>query len=283
MRKSGSKTIGIDEKEKEKNNMQNYEELYEALQPMEKALKDSAAAVTRLQKAIQKNTDAGNLTEVKKNLEAIAEASAQVKESIEAISGEVDSFDTKAYFADGDFTKQLLDSCAEKGVDVRGEKGVYEMFPYKVRISGDGETEGEVTMNRKKIPSFRPSFVAETIRAGQEKLFKANFNVQTFMSELADAYETACMRSGGRAGGTQSLDKIYKYLAPTSRARKEYDKQAYAFDLARLYEKGTDVWVSKAGKKYYFGTSRDGKSGIRVLSSAGVESFISTLKMVQED
>ena len=31
--------------------MQNYEDLYNTLQPMEKALKDSAAAVTRLQKA----------------------------------------------------------------------------------------------------------------------------------------------------------------------------------------------------------------------------------------
>lgn len=263
--------------------MQNYEELYESLQTMEKALKDSAGAVTRLQKAMQKSTDSGNLAEVRKNLEAISEASAQVQDTIDAIRSEVDSFDTKAYFAQGDFTKQLLEACAEKGVDVRGDMGVYEMFPYKVRISGDGESEGEVYINRKKLPSFRPSYVAETIRAGQEKLFKANFNIQTFMTELADSYETACLKSNARIGTTQSLDKIYKYLAPTSRARREYDKQAYAFDLARLYEKGTDAWVSKTGKRYYFGTSRDGKSGIRVLSSTGVESFINTLKMVQEE
>jgi hypothetical protein len=102
------------------------------------------------------------------------------------------------------------------------------------------------------------------------------------MSELADAYELACLKSNARIGSTQSLDKIYKFLAPTARARKDYDKQAYAFDLARLYEKGTDAWISKSGKRYYFGTSRDGKSGIRVLSSSGVESFINTLKMVME-
>ena len=50
--------------------MQNYEELYGALQPLEKALKDSAAAVTKQQKAIQKNTETGNLAEVKKSLGA---------------------------------------------------------------------------------------------------------------------------------------------------------------------------------------------------------------------
>lgn len=263
--------------------MQNYEELYDVLQPMEKALRDSASAVTRLQKAIQKNTENGNLAEVKKSLEAMAEAAVLLQERIEATAGAVNGFDTKSYFADGDFTRQLLESCAEKGVDVRGETGVYEMFPYKVRITGDGVNDGEVYINRKKLPSFRPSYVAETIRAGQEKLYRANFNEMTFMTELADAYETACLRSGARVGSTQSLDKIYKYLAPTSRARKEYDKQAYAFDLARLYEKGTDAWVSKAGKRYYFGTSRDGKSGIRVLSSTGMESYINTLKLIVEE
>lgn len=263
--------------------MQNYEDLYNTLQPMEKALKDSAAAVTRLQKAIQKNTDSGNLTEVRKSLEALTEAAALLQDRISETASAVDAFDTKTYFADGDFTRQLLESCADKGVDVRGETGVYEMFPFRVRITGDGESEGEIYINRKKLPSFRPSFVAETIRAGQEKLYRANFNEATFMTELADAYETACLRSGARIGSTQSLDKIYKYLAPTSRARKEYDKQSYAFDLARLYEKGTDAWISKAGKRYYFGTSRDGRTGIRVLSSTGVESYINTLKMVVEN
>ena len=98
--------------------MQNYEELYGALQPLEKALKDSAAAVTKQQKAIQKNTETGNLAEVKKSLEAIAEAAKTLQEGIDAVRSEIDSFDTRAYFADGDFTKQLLEACAEKGVDV---------------------------------------------------------------------------------------------------------------------------------------------------------------------
>ena len=134
--------------------MQNYEDLYNTLQPMEKALKDSAAAVTRLQKAIQKNTDSGNLTEVRKSLEALTEAAALLQDRISETASAVDAFDTKTYFADGDFTRQLLESCADKGVDVRGETGVYEMFPFRVRITGDGESEGEVYINRKKLPSF---------------------------------------------------------------------------------------------------------------------------------
>ncbi len=263
--------------------MQNYEELYEALQPILKKLKDGAGAANRLQKAIQKDTESGNLTNMKKNIEALKESCAQLTETIADVSDAADGFDTQTYFAEGDFARQLLEACQDAGVDVKGERGIYEMFPYKVRIVGDEDHDGEVYINRKKLPSFRPSYVAEFIRAGQEKLFRAKFNAAAFMNELADAYETTCLKSGARVGSTQKLDKIYKALAPTARARKEYDKQAFAFDLARIYEAGPEAWTTKAGEKYYFGTSRDGKTGYRVLGSTGIESFINTVKRLNDE
>ena len=263
--------------------MFNYEELFQRLQPLEKALKDSAGTVTRLQKAIQKNTEKGDLNEVQKSLSLLAEATELLTERVNAVREEVDSFDTTDYFVSGDFTRQLLDACEEKEIDVRGETGVYEMFPYKVRIVGDAEHAPEIYINRKKLSSFRPAFVAETIRQGREKLFRANFKAPAFMAELANAYETTCLKSNARIGSTQKLDKIYKAMVPMARARKEYDKQAFAFDLAKLYEAGTDAWITKNGQRYYFGTSRDGKSGIRVLSSTGVEAFINTMRPVTED
>ena len=258
--------------------MQNYEELFNKLQAMDKSLKESAATVAKLQKAIQKNTETGNLNEVKKGLSALADAVEQLKARAAAMDAEVNGFDTKAYFIDGDFTRQLLDACAGKGIDVKGEKGVYEMFPYKVRVLSDEEHAGEVYIDRKKAPSCRPAYVADLIRAGQAKLYAAPFKAAAFMSELSDAYEITCLRSGARIGSTQALNKIYKSMAPMARARKDYDMQAFAFDLARLYEEGPDAWVTKNGAQYAFGTSRDGASGIRVLSRAGVESFISTLR-----
>lgn len=258
--------------------MLNYEDLFNRLQTLDKNLKESAAAVARLQKAIQKDTETGNLTEMKKSLSALTEAAEQLKARARALEEEANGFDASAYFIDGDFTRQLLDACAERGIDVKGEKGVYEMFPYKVRVLSDEEHAGEVWIDRKKAPSCRPAYVAELIRAGQSKLYAAPFKASAFMGELADAYEMACLRSGARVGSTQALNKIYQQMTPMARARKEYDKQAFAFDLARLYEEGPDAWVTKNGTQYTFGTSRDGSSGIRVLSRTGVESFISTLR-----
>ena len=72
-------------------------------------------------------------------------------------------------------------------------------------------------------------------------------------------------------------------MVPTAKARKEYDKQAFAFDLARLYEAGPDSWMAKDGRYYEFGTSRDGGSSIRVVSKSGIETFISTLRLLNPE
>ena len=144
--------------------MANYEALLGELTPLSKNVKDAANTAVRLQKAIQKNTETGNLTEVRKSLAALGEAIALLQERTDVLQAAVDAFDEQEYFVSGDFTQQLLDACAEKKVDVKGEKGVYEMFPYKVRILGDSEHPAEVYMDRKKVASYRPEYVAETIR-----------------------------------------------------------------------------------------------------------------------
>ena len=262
--------------------MISYEELLKEIQSAGKTLRDSAAAAVRLQKNLQKNLETGNLAEAKRIMDAIEETIRQMRFSMDALNSALEGFDTQEYFAGGDFARQLLEACGERGIDVKGDKGVYEMFPYKVRVLGDAEHPGEVYIDRKKLPSFRPSYVAETIRQGQAKLYAAAFKEAAFMGELAEAYETTCLKAGARIGSTQLLSKVYRSLAPTARARKEYDQQAFAFDLARLYEAGPDSWVTKDGTHYTFGTSRDGANGIRVLSRTGVESYINTLRPLND-
>lgn len=256
----------------------NYEELYEVLQKKEKDLKDSVNTVTRLNKRIVKETESGNLAEMRKDLEQILQAIDELKVNAAAVEETVSGFDAREYFASGDFARQLLQACEEREINVIGEKGVYEMFPYRIRIYGDDEHPEEVWINRKKISSVRPAEVADTVKKGQEKLYKAKFKETTFMTELAEAYDTTCLKNNSRNGATIALTKIYKTMVPMARSRREYDMQAFSFDLARLYELGTDYWISKDGRQFTFGTSRDGKSGIRVLSRTGVESFITNIR-----
>lgn len=256
----------------------NYEELLSKLTETEKELKDGLKLMDRLSKSITKSGEAGNLTDLRKAASQLTEAVERVRSTASMIQEEADSFDSKAYIVSGEFTKQLLEACKDRKIDVKGEMGVYEMFPYKVRILGDEEHAEEIWINRKKLSSCRPSAVADTIKDGQEKLNKAGFNHVAFLNELAEAYDTVCQKAGVRIGTTQTLTKVYKALTPMARARKEYDIQAFAFDLSRLFEKGSEAWVSKDGRQFIFGTSRDAKNAVRVLSSTGVENYIITIK-----
>lgn len=260
--------------------MQNYEELFTAAQPVQKALKDAAASATRVQKNMQKSLDTGNLAEAKKNLAALKDISAALEGGIAEAESQLAAFDTRDYFVSGDFTRQLLDALAKQNLDVKGEKGVYEVFPFKVRVLGDEEHAEEIYLDRKKVYSYRPEYIADMIGRNRAKLYSASFNAMSFMNELADAYETARLRTDARKGSNIALAKVYKYMAPTARARKEYDAQAFAFDLARLYELGPDNWVTKSGDRFDFGTSRNG-SGYRVLSRTGLETYISTVRALQ--
>lgn len=256
----------------------NYETLYANLNALEKDLKDTINLINRQNKAIIKDTESGDLNDLRKTVTSLSETIELLSQRTGLIKAEADSFDALTYFSEGDFTRQLLEECVSRGIDVRGEKGIYEMFPFKVRIYGDPEHTQEVYINRKKIASVRPKAIADTIRSSQEKLYKASFKPEPFMNELAEAYDTTCLKSDLRIGTNISLTKVYKALTPMARARKEYDMQAFAFDLARLYELGPDAWITKTGRLFTFGTSRDGKNGIRVLSRSGTESFITTLR-----
>ena len=129
----------------------NYEELYARLTPLEKELKDSVSSVTKHNKAIIKAMETGCLTDLKKAVQLLSEAAEQMKGRIEKYSECVEQFDVREYFMSGDFAEQLVACSIERGIDVTGSKGIYEMFPYKVRVAADDEHFGEVYVNRKKI------------------------------------------------------------------------------------------------------------------------------------
>lgn len=249
----------------------NYEEFYAELQPQEKTVKDSLAAMQKLIKGMEKETETGDIKSLARDLEAVTAAAVSLSEKLAGIKNTVESFDTKEYFEGGEFTAQLLDSCREKGVDVSGEFPVYEMFPYKVKVDAENQ---ELYLDRKKVQCMRPSSFAETVRKGQEKLNKAPFKPETFLKELGDAYDLAVLKLNKRAGADIYLSSLYKFLAPMSRFRKDYDQQSYAFDLARLYAKQMEL---EGGRAFQFGPCRQSNKSIRILDQNGKEQYLSTI------
>lgn len=250
----------------------NYEELYQNMQPDQKNLKDSLASLQKLFKVVTREEENGDLKSLAKDLIFMAETAQTLVASLENLRETVGGFDAKAYFEGGDFAEQMLEACKEKGVDVRGDFPVYEMFPYRVRLDAENQ---DLYMDRKKVQCMRPVSFVETVKKGQEKLNKAGFNADSFAGELSDAYDLALLKKKRNAGTDVYLSDLYKLLAPMSRFRKDYDQQSFAFDLSKLYNSETEE--TKKGRRFQFGSSRDGKKGIRILDKNGQEQFLATI------
>lgn len=249
-----------------------YEEFYQELQPQEKSVKDGIASLQKLFKAVSRETAGGDIKSLSRDLENMLRAVSVVSGSLEAMKEAAERFDAKGYFESGDFASQMLDACAQKGVDVRGGSQVYEMFPYRVRLDIEGQ---DVYLDRKKVQCMRPQSFVDIVKSGQEKLNRAPFNALAFASELGEAYDLAVLKMGRQKGTDIYLTNLYKLLAPMSRFRKDYDQQSFAFDLARLYISG--VSETKNGRRFQFGPSRNNNKAIRILDQDGQEQFLATI------
>lgn len=254
----------------------NYEDLYLALQPQEKSVKDNLAALQKLFKALGRETENGDVKSLTRDINTMAETAAALSSLLEEIKDTVSSFDTASYFESGDFAEQMLAACQEEHVDVRGDSPIYEMFPYRVKLDMENQ---DIYLDRKKVQCMRPRSFVELVKNGQAKLNKASFHAQTFASELSDAYDLAVLKLRKQPGADLYLTNLYKFLAPMSRFRKDYDQQSFAFDLARLYASGIEE--TKNGRKFQFGPSRVGGKSIRILDHNGQEVFLATIRFYE--
>lgn len=256
----------------------NYEELYQSLQPDMKTLKDMLASLQKLYKAVCRETESGDVKNLLRDLASMKNSAEALTSSLDRVQDTASGFDAKTYFENGDFARQMLSACTEKGVDVRGEFPVYEMFPYRVKIDVENQ---DLYLDRKKIQCMRPQSFVDAVKSGQEKLNKASFNALTFVNELYDAYDLALLKAGKHFGADIYLTSLYKYLAPMSRFRKDYDQQNFAFDLARLCTSGIEE--TKNGKKFQLGPSRNNSKAIRILDRDGRERYYATIRFYDEN
>ncbi len=251
----------------------NYESLYQDYLPLEKELKDKTAAVQKLFKAIGKEMNSGDLKSADRDIQAMEAAISEQARVLSEVKAVVDGFARREYFEEGEFTRQMLAACTDSGVDVTGEYPVYEMFPSKLRIDAENQ---DLYLDRKKIQCMRPQYIINVVKTNQDKLMKASFNALSFANELADAYDLALLKKKKTADADFYLLDLYRFLAPMGRFRKEYDKQSFAFDLARLYASGLEM--IKDGRKFQFGPSRVENKAIRILDKQGKEQYLATIR-----
>ncbi|MCL1982511.1 MAG: hypothetical protein FWG53_05375 [Clostridiales bacterium] len=266
----------------------NYEEFYQDLQALEKGVQEKLQGTQKSFKSIAKNSANGDLKNLAKGiaqLKVFLSETEGLAENLEELAG---SFNGKEYIESGDFAMQLVEYCEQYSVDVTGEFPVYEIFPYKVRIDAENQ---ELSINKKKLQCARPLKFVQDIKASREKYLKAPFNDILFLNELAAAYDLDVAvkekKNKGKSKGKDVADghhlmltDLYGYMAPTQRAKKEYDMQNFAFDLARLYS--SEIKATKDDRRYEFGPSKAASKQIRILDGDGKEQMLGTVRFYKD-
>ena len=254
-----------------------YEQFYSEAQAYFKELKEKTDAQSRVVKKIQACISGGDINALPKLFTAIRDATSGHEEALERLERLTADFDGREYMANGDFTEQMIECCKQLDVDVQGDFPTYEMFP--CRITVNPETQ-DVTVDKKRMSCLRPSKLVSDIKKELDKLSKAQFNAQLFAKELAAAYDLAIMKASRKkpcAGDApQYASDLYNILTPMRRYKKEYTKNAFAFDLARLYAEGGTTLDD--GRSLRFDTARDLNKAIRILDRYGAEQFITTVR-----
>jgi len=149
----------------------NYENLFIQYQNLEKSLKDKTKLVAKLQKAIAKEMEGGDLAKCITDTASMKRTSEDVTALLEQIASLVASFDQREYVESGEFAEQLLAQCEANGVDVKGNFPNFEMFPNKLRI----DPNMDIILDRKKVACIRPYTLVQVVKKGQEKLLKVSY------------------------------------------------------------------------------------------------------------
>ena len=254
-----------------------YEQYLSDAQAYTKELNEKTNVQTKTVKKIGKCIADGDITSLPKLFAALREATGEREIALGRLETLTASFDGYGYMAGGDFTAQMIECCAQSGVDVQGDFPVYEMFPCRVTVNPETQ---DVTVDRKRLSCLRPSKLINDIKTELDRLSKVNFNTQLFAKELAAAYDLAIIRVSRKKhcadnAPVYALD-LYDLLTPMKRYKKDYTKHNFAYDLARLYSE--DATALDDGRILRFDTARDMKKAIRILDRYGSEQFITTIR-----
>ena len=263
-----------------------YEVFYQGFQQLEKNLKEKVQHTQRSFKKIIKDSKTGNVKQLTRDIEELRVLADELAALSNDLQNAADNYDSRGYFESGEFTRQLIEYCKQYEVDIKGEAGVYEMFPFKLRVDAENQ---DLYVNRRKVQCMRPAYFAQDMKQQVEKYMKSAFNMSYFIDELSEAYDLAVIVRNSKSPAPRfefdvNLKDIYGYLAPTRKARREYDSQQYAYDLSRLYISGLDE-QTKDGRRFQLGSSKIQSKLIRILDGDGKEQYLGTIrffKMAEE-
>jgi hypothetical protein len=205
--------------------------LEEALQRTEAdadASLKAAAALTKSLKRFRTLVHDGNLRELKAALSAVEQSVDALEEQI-ADTTERWDFDEEGYFANGAYTRELLETAASMRVPMFEQDERLYCYPSLVQVL---PAERTVLIDRTRERRLRPSAVVKHLSTLHERA--PRFRPEAFLETLFKAYRFLSPQKDS----VERLARVYELLVLLPGQSREYSRQEFARDLYLLDRSG---------------------------------------------
>ena len=249
--------------------VQNLEQALDRVERASEAALDAAAQLTRTLRRLRAAAQGGNLRDLRASLGAAAQAAERARDAARDATRSW-TFDDEGYFASGAFTRELLATARDEGLQLFERDERMYCYPLLVRVSPQDRA---VFVDRGRERRVRPLVLVRHLRAVQSR--PPRFRPEAFLESLFTAYGHLARRQGDDAtdaGQPERLIEVYELLTLMPGAARDYSRQEFARDVYLLDRSG--VTTTRRGYVVSFPAStgaRSAGSALRVVTEGGQE------------
>jgi hypothetical protein len=226
----------------------------------------AASAVTSALKRFRGAAHVGNMRDLRTAIAAADQALVALRQQF-ANARDGWDFDEEAYFEDGSFAAELLETAKRLNLGLfQLDERLYS-YPVLVRLL---PSDRSVMIDKTRERRVRPTILVSHLRELQRR--PPRFRPEAFLEALHDAYTAiAARRQRGRPteGTVVRLVDVYDLFTLLPGQSKEYSRQEFARDIYLLDQSGVT-------------TTRRG-SVVSLPASTGTRSAGSTIRVITQD
>ena len=235
----------------------------------------SATELAKLARALQKAAKEGNVGAIKRT-------ASRLDDALDALRQEVANAVATWPFEDGGeadylrerYAVELRSVATEKGLAIHERDGNLIAYPSIVRILAG---EQRVGIDKKKVSTLRPSYLAEMLVSNQKK--QPRFRSDLFLESLYKVYRQFAEPGDLLKEPVMPLARIYEIFTSLPGSSREYDKTEFARSLYFLESNGPSH--TRSGARVAFPSSTGTRSARGTFPFVGPDGQVITYYGIQ--
>jgi hypothetical protein len=247
--------------------LSSFEDAFTEVQKAAETAAQAAANVANAAKGLAKAAREGDIAKLRKAADRLGRvqdvATQEVTNARESWSF---TEQTEEEYLRDHFAGELLAQAKTIGLRIFQRDDGLVCFPSLLKIL---PAERAIRVDRKRVTTLRPSFLAASLNAAQAK--KSKFDAARFLEALHRAY---LLLAGQEIGATVPLERIYEVLTLLPGVATDYAKADFGRDLLMLDQSGINR--TKGGAVVSLPASTGTKGSRATLSIVGPEGNLVT-------